>query len=649
MGNRYALEPNVAVQLLFGASFLLALSVPCNAQPQTLRQAAAQRALPSGAAADASENGCTNDHLLTEPAYPAKLSAQYNMLEPENAMKWGALHPRPGSYNAQLCALTIQQCASSVSACQQCAAGIQQCSYNFQPGDELVLFAQGNGMRVRGHNLVWDVYNPTWLNNLAATATAAAMSAVLQDHITTVVSHYQGQVFAWDVVNEAVSDSKQGPAGTVLKNSIWYNQPGIGLSGTGYVEQAFRWARAADPNALLFYNDYGIEDDACGSGAGKFQAVYNMAEDFVSRGVPINGVGFQMHIDTSGCPTAAGFAPHLQKITALGLQAHITEMDVKIPVDSSGNASALDLQAQATTYQRILTVCLQNPGCTAFQTWGFTDKHSWLSGQAKAAALPFDVNYQPKPAFTALMNTFQTVPAVLNGTAIVNAASYQGGSVAPGELVTIFGANYGPATLTPLQLGGNNIVSSSLAGAQVLFDGTAAPMIYALAGQVSAVVPYEVAGQQGTVVQYQYNGVISNTVTVPVSAAMPGLFAADASGKGPGAILNQDYSLNTAANPAVPGSVIMVFATGGGTVQNGATDGALAPSAGRQTLSVTATIGGQPATVQYAGPAPGEVNGVMQVKIAIPAAGSAGSAVPVAITVGGVLSNSVTVAVKPSP
>ena len=323
-----------------------------------------------------------------------------------------------------------------------------------------------------------------------------------------------------------------------------------------------------------------------------------------------------------------------------------TEMDVKIPVDASGNATAANLQAQADTYQRILTVCLQNPGCTAFQTWGFTDKHSWLSGQGKAAALPFDVNYQPKLAFPSLMTTFQTVPPSLNSSGVVNAASYQDGSVAPGELVTIFGANYGPATLTPLQLGSNNIVSSNLAGTQVFFDGKAAPLIYSLAGQVSAVVPYEVAGESATVVQYQYSGVNSNTATVPVSTAMPGIFAADANGKGPGAILNQDFSLNTATNPASIGSVIMVFATGGGTVSGGATDGALAPAAGKQSLNMAATIGGQPAVVQYAGPAPGEVNGVMQVNIAIPATVAAASAVPVVITVGGVQSNTVTIAVK---
>jgi endo-1,4-beta-xylanase len=182
-------------------------------------------------------------------------------------------------------------------------------------------------------------------------------------------------------VNEAVSDSAQPATGTLMKNSIWYNQPGIGLSGTGYVEQAFRWARAADPTALLFYNDYGIEDDACPSGPNKFQGVYNMVQDFVSRGVPINGVGFQMHIDSSSYPTASGLAAHIQKITALGLQVHITEMDVKIPVDASGNAAAANLQAQADTYQRILRYVFRipaaprsKPGDSPTSTPGFPDK-----------------------------------------------------------------------------------------------------------------------------------------------------------------------------------------------------------------------------------------------------------------------------------
>ncbi len=568
---------------------------------QTLQQAGAQRALLMGAAADSSD--ANPDPLKSDAFYASTLGTQYSMLEPENNMKWATIHPA-------------------------------QTTYNFAPGDELVTFAQAHQMQVRGHNLAWQVYNPNWVNTLATTATPAAMSAVLQDHINTVVSHYKGKVFAWDVVNEAVSDSQTG-TGTVMKDSIWYNQPGIGVTGTGYVEQALRWARAADPNALLFYNDYNIEDQGA-----KFNAVYAMVKDFVTRGVPINGVGIQMHINTGSYPSSAGFAKNIQMLNALGLQVHITEMDVRIPVDSSGNATAADLQAQAATYQRILTVCLQNPGCTAFQTWGFTDKHSWIPGSYPGFgdALPFDVNYQPKPAFNSLISTMQTVPPVLSSAAIVNAASYQGGAIAPGELVTIFQANLGPGTLVGAQLDSNGLVSSNLSGAQIFFDGKAAPLIYALAGQVSAIVPYEVSGKQQTVVQYSYNGVVSNNVTLQVAPSAPGIFTLNETGGGPGLVSNGGNSLNTAANPAAGGSgTVAVYATGGGTIMGGATDGALAPGAGTQSLPVLATIGGVTATVGYAGPAPGEVNGVMQVNVTVPT-GLTG-AQPLVITVGGVTSH----------
>lgn len=587
--------------LILGCAALLPAQI-------TLREAGAQRALLMGAAADADESGQPSRLLI--PAYAATLGSQYNMLEPENAMKWAAIHPA-------------------------------QNTYDFEPGDALVAFAQAHQMQTRGHNLCWWLHNPAWLTTLAATATPSTMAGVLQDHINTVVTHYKGQVFAWDVVNEAVSDSQTG-AGTVLKDSIWYDQPGIGTAGTGYIEQAFRWAHAADPGGLLFYNDYSIE-----APGPKFSAVYNMVKDFVARGVPIHGVGIQMHISTSGYPSSIGLAQNIQQLTALGLQVHITELDVKLTVDSSGNASAADLQAQAQTYQRILTVCLQNPGCTAFQTWGFTDRYSWIpsADPGFGAALPFDVNYQPKPAFNSLISALQTVPPVLSASAIVNVATHKGGAVAPGELVTISQVNYAPGSSVGLQFDSNGLFSSNLSGTQVFFDGVAAPLLYAVAGEVIVVVPYEVAGEQQTMVQYRYNSVNSNTVAVPVAPSSPAIFAADGTGSGPGAILNQDNSLNIPTNPAAGGSVITVFATGGGTIKGGATDGALAPGPGSQTLPVTATIGGVPATVGYAGPAPREVNGVMQVKLTVPT-GLAGMQ-QVIITVGNVPSQSgITVAVK---
>jgi uncharacterized protein (TIGR03437 family) len=572
----------------------------------TLRQTAAERALLIGAAASADEYG---PNTLNEPAYAAALSAQYSMLEPENAMKWGVIHPAQGTYN-------------------------------FGPADKLVAFGQAHGMKVRGHNLCWAQFNPVWLTNLAKVS-PSALATALHDHITTVVSHYKGQVFAWDVVNEAFYSA--AGVQTPLQASIWYNQPGIGLSGTGYIEQAFRWAHEADPSALLFHNEDGIETPGP-----KFQAVYNMAKDFVSRGVPIHGIGFEMHVDVASYPDPAGLAQNIKQLATLGLQVHITEMDVRLPVDSTGKASEADLQAQGQKYNQILTVCLQNPGCTAFQTWGFTDKYSWIPSytQGFGAALPFDVNYQPKPAFNSMISALQTVPPTLNAAAILNAASYKGGAVAPGEFVIVSHVNHGPSSLVGAQLDGNQAILPNLAGTRVFFDGRAAPLIYSVAGQVGVMVPYEVTGNRETTVEYEYNGIRSNPTTIPVMASAPGIFTADRSGKGPGFIFNQDNSLNTAENPAAGGAVIQVLATGGGTIVGGAMDGALALGKGNQTLPVTATVGGVQAPVVYAGPAPGRISGILQVELAVPAGLAAGPQ-PVVINVGGVASQSgITVAVK---
>ena len=601
-------------------AIVLAGAAPLAAQTATtLRQAAAARGIPIGAAASADEYGET-DPLTTNGNYVNILSTQYDMLEPGNAMKWDVTQPAINKTN-------------------------------FQPGDELVAFAQKYGMLVRGHNLCWHSQLPGWLAPYAASATQAQMATLLQNHITTEVSHFAGQVFAWDVVNEAFDDSAN------LRDSIWYDQPGIGQSGTGYIEQAFRWAHAADPNALLFYNDYNIE----GPGA-KFDAVFAMVKDFVNRGVPINGVGFEMHLTNQGYPysypSPAGLAQNMQALAALGIQVHITEMDVRVPVPSSGLATPAELLQQSQIYQNILTVCLQQPNCTAFQVWGVSYNDSWIPSvfAGYGAALPFDFNYQPTLAFNALMTALQTAtPApVLKVNQIVNAAGYQGGAVAPGELLTIFAANYGygPPNLVTYQLDSSGKFSTNLAGVQVLFDGTPAPLVYAVAGQVSAIVPYGVAGKQQTAIQYQYNPgsgvVVSNTVTLPVVAAVPAIFSLAETGSGPGAILNQDYSINGASNAAAAGSVVQIFGTGGGAVVGGATDGALAPPVigSLVTQPVTATIGGMTAKVDYSGPAPGLVNGAIQVNLTVPPGLTPGPQ-PVVITVGTAQSQAgITVAVK---
>ena len=236
-------------------------------------------------------------------------------------------------------------------------------------------------------------------------------------------------------------------------------------------------------------------------------------------------------------------------------------------------------------------------------------------------------------------------PSIL--TAGINAASYVGGSVSPGEIVVIFGSGLGPNTLVGPQLDTRGYVSSSLAGTQVLFDGVAAPIIYTQASQVSVVVPYEVIGR--TQVQVVYQGQASNLVLIPVAAVMPGIFTVGASGHGQGSILNQDGTVNSASNPAPVGSYVSVYATGEGQTNPAGIDGKPAGSPTPRPVAqpITATVGGLPAQVQYAGGAPGLVAGLLQANVQIPTGVASGSNAPIVINVGGQTTQAnVTVAIK---
>lgn len=328
---------------------------------QTLREYAERAGVLVGAAVE--------PRLFDEPEYAATLAREYNMLSAENAMKWGAIRP-------------------------------DRATFNFEPGDRIVAFAREHRMKVRGHCLAWSEYNPAWLTK--GSFTPRQMSDLLREHITKVMRHYKGQVFAWDVVNEIfLADGQVEP-------SIWYDQPGIGLKGKGtaYVEQAFRWAHAADPGALLFYNDYDTE----GINA-KSDAVYAMVKDFRARGVPLDGVGIQAHIMDLKADDLATIEANIARLAALGLQVHITELDVGVPVDAAGRpADESFLRRQADIYRLIARACLRQPRCTAFQTWGFTDKHTWIPNFTKGAKgmpLPFDQLYAKKPAYDALLEVFR--------------------------------------------------------------------------------------------------------------------------------------------------------------------------------------------------------------------------------------------------
>jgi uncharacterized protein (TIGR03437 family) len=229
--------------------------------------------------------------------------------------------------------------------------------------------------------------------------------------------------------------------------------------------------------------------------------------------------------------------------------------------------------------------------------------------------------------------TQQGTGATVSVTALQNAASYASGPIAPGEIVVLYGSGMGPTQLTQFQPDSNGSVPLQLAGTRVLFNGLAAPIIYTRTDQVSAVVPYGVTGSTASIV-VQYQGQPSAPLAVSLATASPGLFTTG-SGTGQAAATNQDGSYNSPSNPARMGSIVTLYSTGEGQTSPGGVDGkpAVAPLP-HPVLPVFVTIGGVSAEVDYAGGAPGEVAGVMQINVRIPSIVQPGSAVPVAVQVG---------------
>lgn len=326
---------------------------------ETLRQAAASHRIDIGTAVD--------PNFLSEVPYSSILASEFSVVEPENSMKFGPIHPRPGS---------------DLSA------------YDFVGADRLVAFAQDHHLKVRGHTLVWHNQNAGWVSGKMS---SDELAKAIDNHIETVVGHYKDKVFAWDVVNEAFGDD-----GT-MRHSVWYDKPGIGFAGQGpaYIEHALRVAHKADPHAKLFYNDYGAET----LGA-KADAIYAMAKDFKARRVPLDGIGFQSHlIMQMNNPEALGsIAQNLDRFSKLGLQIHITELDIRVT-----DSSDATLQAQAEFYRKYVDICRRVPNCKLIQTWGFTDKHSWIPGTFRGMgwALLWDENYAAKPSYRSVLEALQ--------------------------------------------------------------------------------------------------------------------------------------------------------------------------------------------------------------------------------------------------
>jgi uncharacterized protein (TIGR03437 family) len=253
------------------------------------------------------------------------------------------------------------------------------------------------------------------------------------------------------------------------------------------------------------------------------------------------------------------------------------------------------------------------------------------------------------PGYGAALLRLSNATPKLTAGGVVNGATFQSGPVAPGEIVSIFGSAIGPPTPAFLTLTNPRLVSNSLAGVRVFFDGVPAPLLYASAGQVNAVVPYSVAGETGTVMQLEYLGVLSNPVTLEVAATLPGIFSMDGSGYGPGAILNaNDGSVNSASKPAARGDWVSIFATGAGVTMPASVDGLVSSAPLPLPISAVAVMmDGLPCQINFAGAAPGLVSGVLQINAQVPAGLMPGPAIPVGLQIGTVTSTSlITVAVE---
>lgn len=318
----------------------------------------------------------------------------FNQLAPENDLKWQLIHPNEGPNG-----------------------------YNFAPADAFVEFGVKHNMYIIGHTLVWHGQTPMWVfagTNPPPVVTNAPdgqrrfgrrgfngprasreeLLARMREHIHTVVGRYKGKIKCWDVVNEAISDGGTN----VLRNSLW-----LEIIGPDFIAKAFEYAHEADPNAILRYNDYGLENPA------KRQKLITLIKSLKEQGVPVHAIGSQTHVSVTG-PSFEGMDRTLTEIASLGLPIHITELDVNSArggqesssADISENASTTQgglvddaNQRLADQYANLFRAFLKHREHVKMVTfWGVNDGVSW---RANGKPLLFDAKNQPKPAFDAVI------------------------------------------------------------------------------------------------------------------------------------------------------------------------------------------------------------------------------------------------------
>ncbi len=298
--------------------------------------------------------------LFSDEGYQTVLNAEYDYVTPENEGKWESLQPG----------------GSSV--------------WEFATHDAMFEYAEDNDKVFRGHTLVWHSQAPSFITEELS---ATEVSSMLNAHVTKTVKHYAGDLFAWDVVNEAIEEDGS------YRNSIFYKK-----LGPQYIADAFRLVRSLDPKSKLYYNDYNI----AGINA-KSNGVYNMLKGLKAAGVPIDGIGFQMHLSVDNAPGFDEIRANFKRFADLGLDINISELDVRVASLPWDQATKMAIQKQI--YQRIISACMHVQKCESVTTWGFTDMYSWVDATYGADdPLPFDDQFQKKPAYFGLIDGLMALP-----------------------------------------------------------------------------------------------------------------------------------------------------------------------------------------------------------------------------------------------
>jgi len=298
---------------------------------------------------------------------------QFNSLTAENAMKMGPIHPGENEYY-------------------------------WKDADSIAAFAKKHRLKMRGHTLCWHTQAPNWMfkNEKGDTVSKEVLLQRLKEHITTVVNRYKDRVYGWDVVNEAIDDNDT----VFYRKSQWYR-----ICGEDFIAKAFEYAHAADPKAVLFYNDYNTENPK------KREKIYQMVKKLKEAGIPIHGVGLQGHWSVNN-PSREELEKSITMFSSLGLQVQVTELDVSVYAgrqggqliqgrrDTTSTFTPEMEQQQREKYKMIFDVFRQyKDKITGITFWNVSDRYSWLDGRGrKNYPLLFDMNRQPKKAFWDVVN-----------------------------------------------------------------------------------------------------------------------------------------------------------------------------------------------------------------------------------------------------